>query len=276
MRLTVLGTGTARPVADTAASGVLVQTERTAVLFDIGSGIASQLETTVGAAGLDGLVVGHMHADHWIDIAPLRYRFPWGEPAPRPLPVHLPPGGKAKLDHLATVMSERPGFFEVAFDVREYATGETFQIGDLTIRPYPVGHYVPAWSMDIQGPDGERIVYAGDMGPSDMVVDLARGADLLILEATLETSASDDEKRGHLTAEEAVDHVLRAGVPRGILVHYPSERREAIAAICAPTGGRVVPGLTGMVVEVRRGAVPVPAVPAVAAGTPGQETVRTG
>lgn len=273
MRLTVLGTGTARPVADTAASGLLVQTDRTAVLFDIGSGIAARLETTVGAEGLDGLVVGHMHADHWIDIAPLRYRFPWGEPTPRPLPVYLPPGGKAKLDHLATVMSERVGFFEVAFDVREYATGETVRIGDLTVRPHPVGHYVPAWSMDIEGPDGERIVYAGDMGPSEMIVDLARGADLLILEATLESSIYDDARRGHLTAEEAVDHVIRAGVPRGLLVHYPSERRAAIAAICTPTRGLVVPAVTGMVLEIRRGAVPVLAA---AGGSAGQETVSRG
>jgi ribonuclease BN (tRNA processing enzyme) len=256
MRLTVLGTGTARPVADTAASGLLIQSERTAVLFDIGSGIASRLETTVGAAGLDGLVVGHMHADHWIDIAPLRYRFPWGERSPRPLPVYLPPGGKAKLDHLAAVISERDGFFEVAFDVTEYATGDTMRIGDLTIQPHPVGHYVPAWSMDITGPDGERIVYAGDMGPSEKVVELARGADLLVLEATLETSAIDDERRGHLTTQEAIDHVVRSGVPRGLLVHYPSERRELIRAICTPTEGLVVPGVTGMVLDVRRGAVP--------------------
>lgn len=269
MRLTVLGTGTARPVADTAASGILVQTDQTAVLFDIGSGIAARLEAAVGAARLDGLVVGHLHADHWIDIAPLRYRFPWGERAPRPLPVHLPPGGAAKLDHLAAVISERPGFFGAAFDVREYATGDVLRIGDLTIRPHPVGHYVPAWSMDIQGPDGERIVYAGDMGPSGAVVDLARGADLLIVEATLETNHHDDEDRGHLTAEEAVDHVLRAGVPRGLLVHYPSERRAAIAAICAATGGRAVPALTGMVVEIRRGSVEV-------LGAAGQETVSTG
>jgi ribonuclease BN (tRNA processing enzyme) len=256
MRLTVLGTGTARPVADTAASGLLVQTDRTSVLFDIGSGIASRLETAVGAAGLDGLVVGHMHADHWIDIAPLRYRFPWGEPAPRPLPVHLPPGGKANLDHLAAVISERDGFFEAAFDIREYATGDTLHIGDMTVRPHPVGHYVPAWSMDIEGPGGERIVYAGDMGPSDRVVELARGADLLILEATLESSKFDDERRGHLTAEEAIDHVVRSGVPRGLLVHYPSERRAAISAICTPTEGLVVPGVTGMIIEIRRGAVP--------------------
>jgi ribonuclease BN (tRNA processing enzyme) len=277
MRLTVLGTGTARPLSDTAASGLLVETDRSAVLFDIGSGIASRLEASIGAARLDGLVVGHMHADHWIDIAPLRYRFPWGERAPRPLPVHLPPGGKDKLDHLAAVISERAGFFEVAFDVSEYASGDSIQIGEITVRPHPVGHYVPAWSMDIQGPGGERIFYAGDMGPSDDVVELARGADLLILESTLETSAFDDAKRGHMTAEEAVDHVVRSGVPKGLLVHYPSDRRAAIAAICAPTEGLVIPALTGMVIEDRRGAVPALAVAGGAlGGSAGQETVRRG
>lgn len=256
MRLTVLGTGTARPVADSAASGILVQSDRTNVLFDIGSGIASRLEATIGAAALDGLVVGHMHADHWIDIAPLRYRFPWGERAPRPLPVHVPPGGKDKLDYLATVISERPGFFEVAFDITEYESHETFSIGDLTITPHPIGHYVPAWSMDIHGPMGERVVYAGDMGPSNKIVELARGADLLILEATLETSIYDDARRGHLTAEEAIDHVVRSGVPKGLLVHYPSERRDQIRGLCEETEGLVVPGLPLMQLDIRRGAVP--------------------
>jgi ribonuclease BN (tRNA processing enzyme) len=262
MRLTVLGTGTARPVAETAASGILVQTSTTAVLFDIGSGIASRLEASIGAAKLDGLVVGHMHADHWIDIAPLRYRFPWGEPSPLLIPVHLPPGGKERLDHLAIVISERPGFFEAAFDIREYVTGEPFQIGDLTIRAHPVGHYVPAWSMVIDGPDGERVVYAGDMGPSDAVVELARGSELLILEATLDTDRYDDLRRGHLTAEEAVDHVIRAGVPCGILVHYPYERLEAIRAICALTAGRVQPALPGTVIEVAAGIAPTVTLPA--------------
>ena len=253
MRLTVLGTGTARPVAETAASGILIQTDTTAVLFDIGSGIASRLEAYVGAAGLDGLVVGHMHADHWIDIAPLRYRFPWGERAPRPLPVYLPTGGREKLDHLALVMSERPGFFEVAFDVTEYASGTPFRVGDLAITPHPMGHYVPAWTMVIEGPRGERVVYAGDMGPSDAVIDLAQGADLLILEATLDTTQWDDEKRGHLTAEEAIDHVVRAGVPLGILVHYPIERRPIIADLCGVAACRVLPALPDMTVDIVHG-----------------------
>lgn len=261
MRLTVLGTGTARPVAGTGASGILVQTASTSVLLDIGSGIASRLEAHVGAAGLDGLVVGHMHADHWIDIAPLRYRFPWGEAAPEPLPVYLPPGGRGNLDHLALVISERPGFFEVAFAVHEYATGDAILIGDLTITPRPSGHYVPAWSMSIEAGDGGRVVYAGDMGPSDALVELARGADLLILEATLETSRFDDVKRGHLTAEEAIDHVVRSGVPRGILVHYPIEGRDRILAACAPLDGLVVPALPDTTIEVIPGRPPIVSLP---------------
>ena len=261
MRLTVLGMGTAKPVVGTGASGILVQTSTTAVLFDIGSGIASRLEAYVGAAGLDGLVVGHMHADHWIDIAPLRYRFPWGEPAPAPLPVYLPPGGREKLDHLALVVSERPGFFEVAYEIHEYQTGEVIRIGDMTITPHPIGHYVPAWSMAIDGPNGERVIYAGDMGPSDALVELARGAELLILEATLETSQFDDVKRGHLTAEEAIDHVVRSGVPQGILVHYPIEGRERILRACAARDGLVVPALPDTTIEVTRGQAPIVRLP---------------
>jgi ribonuclease BN (tRNA processing enzyme) len=251
MRLTVLGTGTARPVADTPASGILVQTGSTNVLFDIGSGVASKLESLIGAAGLHGLVVGHYHADHWIDIAPLRYRFPWGEPPPVPLPVYLPPPRmRDQVDRLAMAIGEREGFFDIAFAITPYESDVPFTIGDLTITPHPVGHYIPAWSMDIRGPDGTRVVYAGDMGPSDMVVDLARGADLLILEATLESAAIDDARRGHMSTEEAIDHVRRAGVPRGLLVHYHSDRRAVIAAMCAASGVPVSPATTGMAIEV--------------------------
>lgn len=250
MRLTVLGTGTARPVADTAASGLLVQTAGSSVLFDIGTGIASRVEATVGATNLSGLVVGHFHADHWIDVAPLRYRFPWAGPVPRPLPVFLPPGGNAKLETLASAINERPTFFHDAFVVTEYEDGRSFEVGELVVTPRAVGHYVPAWSMDIVGPDGERMVYAGDMGPSDALIEYARGAQMLVLEATLEFAYTDDERRGHLTVEEAIEHVVRADVPRGLLVHYPSERREAIAGVCAATDGRVRPAVAGMVTEI--------------------------
>src|SRR5689334_18588382 len=261
MRLTILGTGSARPVGDSGQSGVLVQSGETSVQFDIGSGIASQIEKYVGATNLAGLFVGHFHADHWIDIGPMRYKFPWAEDAPRKLPVFLPPGGHEKLSHLAAAINERPTFFEPAFDITEYETGMVFKVGDLTVTPHAVGHYVPAWSMNIEGPNGERIVYAGDMGPSEMVVDLARGADVLILEATLENGSTDDARRGHLDTPEAIDHVRRSGVAQGLLVHYWSERRDIIRELCVASGVPVEPGVPGMVVEVEPGVVRVTAPP---------------
>ncbi|HXG25440.1 MAG TPA: MBL fold metallo-hydrolase [Candidatus Binatia bacterium] len=264
MRLTILGTGSARPVGDSAQSGVLVQSGDTSVLFDIGSGIARELEARLGATNLAGLFVGHFHADHWIDIGPMRYRFPWAEEAPRRLPVFLPPGGREKLQHLAAAINERPTFFEPAFEITEYEGGTTYEVGELRVTPHAVGHYVPAWSMDIRGPKGERIVYAGDMGPSDMVVELARGADVLILEATLENGATDDARRGHLDTPEAIDHVRRSGAVQGVLVHYWSERREIIRELCAASGVPVLPGVTGMVLEISPGRVSIdaPDVPA--------------
>jgi len=257
MRLTVLGTGSARPVADSAASGILVQAGDTAVLFDIGSGVAQQLERYGGALALDGLFIGHFHADHWIDLAPLRYRFPWGEDAPRKLGLFIPPGGRDKLEHLAAAMAERPHFFDPAMDITEYESGVSYQVGDLRVTPHPVGHYVPAWSMDIVGPEGERIVYAGDMGPSEDVIELATGAEVLIVEATLETRTTDDLRRGHLDTEEAIEHVARAGVMQGLIVHYWSERREIIRAICADSGVPIEPAVPGLTVEVGRGRVQI-------------------
>ena len=275
MRLTILGTGSARPVGDSAQSGVLVQSGEPSILFDIGSGIAKQLEARVGATNLAGLFIGHYHADHWIDIGPMRYRFPWAEDAPRKLPVFLPPGGREKLAHLAAAINERPTFFEPAFDITEYESGQRFQVGEISVVPQAVGHYVPAWSMDITGPNGERIVYAGDMGPSEEVIQLARGAEVLILEATLEDGSTDDTRRGHLDTPEAIDHVARSGVKQGFLVHYWSERRDIIRRLCEASGVPVQPGVTGLVAEIEPGSVRITDEPDVPAWVPPEAAVAT-
>ena len=251
-RLTALGTGTAAPEPDTAASGLLVQSGATAILFDCGSGVAPRLQQALGAEQLSAVVIGHQHADHWLDLAPMRYRFAWGERATPRLPVYLPPGGSERLTPLAFAIDERPTFFVDAYDVREYVSGEPFSVGPITILPVPTQRYVPAWTMDITGPGGERIVYGGDMGPTDATVELARGADLLILEATLETSVGDDPRRGHLTTEEAIDIARRSGARRTLLVHYRTSRREIIAAMCADSGLAIEPALPLMALELGR------------------------
>ena len=93
MRLTILGHGPAPTQPDTPASGILLEAGDTSVLFDCGQGVIRNLQRLLDPRDLSAIVIGHMHADHYLDLAGLRYLFPWGERAVRRLPVHLPPGG---------------------------------------------------------------------------------------------------------------------------------------------------------------------------------------
>jgi len=67
---------------------------------------------------------------------------------------------------------------------------------------------------------GRRIVYTGDTRPSQKIVEFARGADVLIHDATLgpefEEEAAED---GHSTVNQAAEVALKAGVKRLYLFH---------------------------------------------------------
>lgn len=250
LRLTVLGCSTAAPHPATPAAGFLVEWGTTAVLLDVGQGVIRQLQRVLDPHALAAVIVGHMHADHYLDLVGLRYLYPWGERAPDPLPLHLPPGGRARLDALATAVSERAGFFDAAFDAVEYDPDRPLEIGPLRVRFVRGRHYVPAWGVIIEAPDGARLGYTGDTGPSDAVASAMSGVDLLLVEAALQTSTFDDEERGHLTAEEALDLARAAGARSAMLVHYAPARRPELEALCTSSGLRARPAIDGAVVTV--------------------------
>jgi ribonuclease BN (tRNA processing enzyme) len=248
MRLTVIGSGTSEPQPETPASGILVETNTFALLVDCGQGVVRELLRIRDPRELDAIVVGHMHADHFIGLISLRYLLPWNGVAER-LAVFLPPGGRDRIRELASAISERPDFFDDAFLIVEYDPAERLDVGDMSISFIPGEHYVPAWGCSIRDADGRRVVISGDTGPNDVLTSAARGADLLIAEATLASPDDDDPQRGHLTAEEALGIAARAAVPRTVLVHYPAVLRDRIDAACARVAGAIA-GQTGMVIEI--------------------------
>lgn len=251
LRVTVLGCSSAAPHPDSPAAGFLVEWADTALLLDVGQGVVRRLERLMDPTRLTAAIVGHMHADHYLDLAGMRYLFLWGEPSPRRLPVHLPPGGRARLDALATAISERPGFFDAAYDAQEFDPDEPLTIGALQVRFVRGRHYVPAWGVVIEAPDGARLAYTGDTGPSDSVVEAMRDADLLLIEAALRLSAHDDVERGHLTPEEAIEMAARTNARATLIVHYPPSRRDEIEAMCAPVATSIRPAVAGLTVTVR-------------------------
>jgi len=131
LRVTVLGYGTAVPHQATPTAGYLVRWGETNLLLDVGQGVVRNLQGVLDPHALTGVVIGHMHADHYLGLVGLRYLYPWGEPASDRLPVHLPPGGRHRLDALAVAISERTGFFDDAFVAREYDPEAGLTVGDL-------------------------------------------------------------------------------------------------------------------------------------------------
>ncbi len=253
LRLTVLGCSTAAPHPDSPSAGYLVEWDETALLLDVGQGVIRALQGIADPLRLSGVIVGHMHADHYLDLVGLRYLYPWGEPAARRLPVHLPPGGKARIGALATAISERAGFFEAAYAIEEYDDRGPLQIGPLTVHFHQGLHYVPAWGVAITAPDGARLVYTGDTGPSDSMIEFARGADLLLVEAALRLPSHDDPKRGHLTAEEAIELATAAEARSALVVHYPPARHDELQTLCEAAGSWIRPAVSGLTRTVAAG-----------------------
>jgi ribonuclease BN (tRNA processing enzyme) len=253
LRLTVLGCSTAAPHPATPTAGFLVEWGSTAVLLDCGQGVIRNLQKVLDPHDLSAIVIGHMHADHYLDIVGLRYLYPWGERAPDPLAIHLPPGGRARLDALSKAVSERDGFFDAAFDAVEYDPDSTIQVGELRLRFVRGRHYVPAWGVVIDAPDGSRLAYTGDTGPSASVEEGVHGADLLLVESALGLAAHDDPERGHLTPEEAIELARRAEARSAILVHYSPARKAEMDAMCAAAGPWVRTAVDGLTVTVRPG-----------------------
>ena len=77
---------------------------------------------------------------------------------------------------------------------------------------------------------GARLVYVGDAGRTDDLVEVARGADVLVIEATyLEEEREIAREFGHLTAAQAAHLAREAGVRQLFLTHI--SRRYSVRQV---------------------------------------------
>jgi ribonuclease BN (tRNA processing enzyme) len=219
---TVLGGSPAWPNPGQAASGYLLESDDCHVLVDCGSGIAQELRAA-DPRPLTDILITHFHADHWFDLVPLHYAYLFGSWHDRPHPqLHLAPGGRDVLDRVAMSWGGRLSTFEAAFETDEFDPDGMLPIGPMQLTFAPCQHYTPCWSVRIQC-NGSILVYSADTGPTEQLIEFARGADLFVCEAALADAGRDDDDRGHMDPDEAGNAAAAAGVRQLLLTHVPAE-----------------------------------------------------
>src|SRR5260221_4146025 len=196
LTLTILGSSPAAPNPGGACSGYLLRQGETAVLMDCGAGTAGRISQHVAPNRLNGVVISHLHPDHYFDLVQVYYMLKFGEPRPADLPPRvplvLPPGGQEFMRKFGKLISDRPAMLEDIYDVRDYAADCEIDVGGLPFTFHRVQHYIMSHAMRVRGASGAVLTFSSDVAPCPPLIEAARNADLFMCESAMLEAGQDE------------------------------------------------------------------------------------
>ena len=254
MRLTVLGCSGSVVGPDSPASGYLLTAPDTAPLvMDFGGGVLGALQRYADPNEVH-VVLSHLHADHCLDLPGL---FVWRRYHPNPATdrgiMYGPADTWTRLAAASSPLGGELDDFSDIFDVRVWSDGEPVRLGTLTVTPRLVNHPTESFALKVTDADGATIVYSGDTGMCESIVQLSEGVDTLLCEASW-TDSPDRPKHLHLSGTEAGRIAKRAGVRQLLLTHIPpwTSREDVISEAKAEFDGPVHAVVAGETIDIHR------------------------
>jgi len=217
VKLTVVGCSGSGPGPRSPASCYLVEHDGFRLLLDLGNGSFGTLQGVVDPDAIDAVFLSHLHADHCLDVAPyVVWRRYSGRSSKALVPMYAPVGAERRLALAYDIDGD--GLSDV-FDFVPVGPG-SFDLGPFQVTLARTAHPVECYAIRLDA-GGRSLVYTGDTGPCRRVVELARGADVLLAEAAHPPGPGLPEGL-HLTGREAGEHAAEAGVGRLLLTHVPA------------------------------------------------------
>lgn len=232
MKLTIVGCSGSGSGPDSPASCYLVQAYhegRTySMLLDLGPGSFGALYRYLDPADVDAVLFSHLHPDHCLDLCALYVGASYSATAPwRPASVYGPMDTAERMVrayHVDPPEGVAPA--EPKQGIAEFFDYHTWQpsqeIGPFDVTVARVAHPVEAYAIRLTERTGARpsLVFSGDTGPSESLTELARGADLLLIESSF-MDVPGNPSGLHLSGRDAAETATAAGVGAVVLTHIP-------------------------------------------------------
>lgn len=234
-KLTLLGTGAALSDAKRENMYFVVEGKHGAILVDCaGSPLQRLLTARVRLDWIDHVILTHHHPDHLYGL-PILLMDLWLAGRKKTLHLYGLPetirATHAMLDAFDWREWHDHGFFPTEFhslDIPSNGIGNVLDTADFKITATRTTHFVPTLALKfVSNETGKSLAYSSDTEMCSSVVEIARGVNTLIHEATSIT----EKTPGHSSAREAGEQATRAGVKRLVLVHLPP--RGSLAKLCA-------------------------------------------
>lgn len=220
LKVTLLGTGTPRPVMDRFGPATLVQADKETFLFDCGRGAAQRLyQLKVPLGQVPNLFLTHLHSDHvngitdfwltgWLALHYAGRKTPlqvWGPPGTKEMMSYLEKAFQA--DFRIRVEDEKlppEAFPAIARDIKE---GVVYEKNGVKITAFEVDHFPGkdpelclGYRIDYAG---RSVVISGDTRFSENLIKFSKGVDVLIYEVA---GAKEELLKTSVPTQRIIDH----------------------------------------------------------------------
>src|SRR5690606_36001506 len=227
----VLGCGDAFGSGGRFQSCFMVTSEAGACLLDCGAtALVAMRRFAVDPASIDVVFLSHLHGDHFAGVPFLLLQQHFIAQRDRPLLIAGPAGTErrvmAALEVLFPGAARLTWRFSLSF--AELAPQRTERFGGFAITPYLVPHASGDAAFAYRLEAGDRLIaYSGDTRWTDTLLDVARRADLFIIECY----AYDGSPENHLDYKTLRNKIANLHSKRLLLTHLSRQMFERLSKV---------------------------------------------
>jgi ribonuclease BN (tRNA processing enzyme) len=219
MRITVVGSGDAFGSGGRFNTCFWVETAKATLLIDCGASSPVALKIRgLDFDRVDGVVLSHLHGDHFGGLPFLLLEAQLISRRERPLVIAGPPGTQARIEAALEIFFPRAAGnkWRFPFEFNEIESGRRTMILGHWVTTAEVVHQSGAPSTAVRISDGSSdLAYSGDTEWTEALLPIAAGADLFILEC----SGYAGRIPGHLTWEILKPRLAELAASRILITH---------------------------------------------------------